>query len=82
MRIAAAAQAGLLTALSVIVLSKAGLMLPSLSQALPSLIWLVVAFSGASVVLNAITPSAGERRIWLPVAVVMLLSSLAVAITA
>jgi hypothetical protein len=82
MRIAAAAQAGLLTAISVIVLSKAGLLLPSLSQTLPSLIWLVVAFSGASVVLNAITPSAGERRIWLPVAVVMLLSSLTVAITA
>lgn len=82
MRISAAAQAALLAVLAVIVLSKAGLVLPSISDGLPSLIWLVVAFSSVSVVLNAITPSAGERRIWLPVAIVMLAASLVVALTA
>ncbi len=82
MRLTALGQAVLIALLAVIVLSKAGLILPSVSQSLPSLIWLVVAFSGVSVVLNAITPSAGERRIWLPVAVVMLVTSLIVALSA
>jgi hypothetical protein len=81
MRVAAVGQALLLALAGVIVLSTAGLVLPSVSQALPWLIWLVVAFSGVSVVLNAITPSTGERRIWVPVAVVMLVSSLTVAIS-
>lgn len=80
MRIAAVAQAALLSLALLIVLSDAGLVLPSVSQALPWLIWLVVAFSAVSVVLNALTPSAGERRIWVPVAVVMLVSSLSVAL--
>jgi len=66
----------------VIVLSEAGVIVPGLSEALPSLIWLVVAFSAVSVVLNAITRSAGERRIWLPVALVMLAASLVVALGA
>jgi len=82
MRAAAAGQAALLTLLAVLVLSDAGLVLPSISQALPSLIWLAVAFSAVSVVLNAITPSSGERRLWVPVAVVMFGSSLIVALTA
>ena len=82
MRVAAIAQAALLALLAVIVLSKAELVLPSLSQTLPSLIWLAVAFSAVSVVLNAITPSSGERMLWVPVAVVMLVSSLVVALTA
>lgn len=82
MRIAALLQAVLLVPIAVIVLSHAGLVLPSLSDALPWLIWLVVALAGVSLVLNAITPSAGERRIWVPVAVVLLASSLAVAVSA
>ena len=82
MRVGAAAQAVLLVVIAVIVLSEAGLIVPGLSEALPSLIWLVVAFSAVSVVLNAITRSAGERRIWLPVALVMLAASLVVALGA
>lgn len=82
MRVAAVAQAALLGLLAVIVLSKAELVLPSVSRALPSLIWLAVAFSALSVVLNAITPSSGERKLWVPVAVVMLITSLAVALSA
>lgn len=80
MRIAALVQAVVLGLVALVVLSAAGLVLPSLAQSLPWLIWLAVAFSAVSLVLNAITPSAGERKIWVPVAVVMLASSLVVAL--
>ena len=79
MRVSAVGQAALLAALAVYVLSAAGLVLPSLARTLPGLIWAVVAFSALSLVLNAMTPSAGERRIWVPVATEMLLTSLIVA---
>ncbi len=82
MRAAALGQAALIALVAVIVLSKAGLILPAISEALPSLIWLAVAFSGVSVVLNALTPSSRERRVWLPVTAVMFASSLVVAVTA
>jgi hypothetical protein len=81
MRVSAVGQAALLAAFVVFVLSEAELVLPSMAETLPWLIWLVVAFSGLSLVLNAITPSAGERRIWVPVALAMLLSSLVVALS-
>ena len=80
MRVAALVQAALLVVVALVVLSAAGLALPSASRSFPWLIWLAVAFSAVSVVLNAITPSAGERRIWVPVAVAMLVSSLVVAL--
>ena len=81
MRVAALGQAAVLALLAVIVLSEAGLVLPQIADAAPWAIWLVVLFSGVSLVLNVITPSAGERRIWVPVAVVLLVSSLIVALT-
>jgi len=81
LRVAAAAQAVLLAAFIAIVLSSAGLVTVPLLEGLPSLIWLVVAFSALSLVLNAISRSPGERRIWVPVAVVMLGSSLVVAVS-
>lgn len=80
MRVSAVGQAALLAALAVYVLSAAGLVLPSMAGTLPWLIWAVVAFSALSLVLNGITPSAGERRIWAPVATEMLLTSLIVAL--
>jgi hypothetical protein len=82
MRVAAIGQAALLAALSVFVLSEANLVLPTMARTLPWLIWLVVAFSGISLLLNTITRSVRERMIWAPVALVMLLSSLAVALAA
>jgi hypothetical protein len=82
MRIVALGQAALLAALAVVVLSTAGLVLPAIRVTLPSLIWLAVAFSAISVVLNAITPSSGERKVWVPVAVAMFGSSLVVALSA
>lgn len=80
MRVAAAGMAALLGLLVLIVLSSAGLIIVPMLTGLPSLIWLVVAFSAVSVVLNAASRSAGERRIWVPVALVMLASSLVVAV--
>jgi hypothetical protein len=78
-RVAAAVQALLIGLLAIGVLSDAGLVVPSMAETLPWLAWLAVAFSAVSTVLNVITRSAVERRTWLPVAIVMLLSSLVVA---
>jgi hypothetical protein len=82
LRIAAVVQAIVIAGLAVIVLSDAGLVAPGLADDLPSLVWLAVAFSALSTFLNAISRSSGERRIWLPVAALMLVTSLLVAIAA
>ena len=82
MRVASILQAVVLALVGLVVLSHAGLVLPAIAETVPWLVWLAVALSGVSLVLNAITPSAGERRLWVPVAAVMLFSSLVVAITA
>ena len=81
LRVAAVVQAIVLALVAVVVLSAAGLVLPDLADAFPWLIWIVVALTALGVVLNAISRSAGERRIWVPVTVVLLLSSLTVALT-
>ncbi len=81
MRVAAFAQAVLLGAMAVVVLSRAGLVPTSWIGAFPWLIWVVVAVAALSLVLNTITPSAGERRIWAPVGAVLLACSLIVAVT-
>ena len=80
MRVAALVQGFLIGALAVTVLSAAGLVLPDLTVAFPWLPWVAVAVSALAVVLNAISRSAGERRIWVPVALVLLVSSLLVAL--
>lgn len=80
MRVAAVIQAILITFLAVAVLSAAGLVMPDLAAAAPWLVWVAVLVSALAVVLNAISRSAGERRIWVPVATVLLISSLMVAL--
>lgn len=82
LRVAAVGQAILLAVVAVIVLSAAGVVLPGVAESFPWLVWLAVAFSAVSVLLNAISPSAPERRLWVPVTLVMLFSSLTVAIGA
>jgi len=79
LRAAAVVQAALLAVSSVVVLSRAGLVLPASSDASRWLIWFVVAISLVAVLLNGISRSSAERRIWVPVAVVMLGCSLLVA---
>ena len=81
LRIAAVVQAVVIGLLAVVVLSDAGLVLPDLALSFPWLVWVPVAVSAIAVVLNAISRSAGERRIWVPVATVLLASSLIVAVS-
>lgn len=79
LRIAAIVQAAVLAGMAAIVLARAGFALPAWSPASRWLIWLVVAFAAISFILNLITPSAGERAIWAPVAFLLLISSTIVA---
>ena len=81
LRIAALIQAVLLVGLAMIVLARANLILPSWSRVSRWLVWLAVGFSALSLVLNLITPSAGERAIWAPTAFLLLISSGIVALT-
>ena len=81
MRAAAVGQAIVLSLLALVVLSAAGLLAPDLASGLPWLIWVVVAVALASVIMNAASRSRGERRLWVPVGLVMLGSSLAVALS-
>jgi cytochrome bd-type quinol oxidase subunit 2 len=80
MRVAAVVQAVVIAALALVVLSTAGLAALAIAEAAPWLIWLVVAVMALGVVMNAISRSAGERRIWVPVTLVMVVSSLVVAL--
>jgi hypothetical protein len=80
LRIAALVQAVLITGMALVVLSRAGLVLAGWSRVTGWLVWVVVAVAAVSVVLNVITPSAGERAIWAPAALLLLTSSMIVAI--
>jgi hypothetical protein len=82
MRVAAVVQAVLLALMAGVVLARAGLAVPGWAAASVWLVWGVVAFCAVAVVLNSISRSAGERRLWVPVTVAMLASSLTVALTA
>lgn len=82
MRAAAVAQAIVLGVMAAVVLSRAGLALPGWSRASAWLIWVIVGFTAIGVVLNAISPSAGERRVWTPVTLLLLVCSLTVALSA
>ena len=79
LRIAALVQALLLAGMAAVVLARAGVILPGWSRSSRWLIWFVVAFAVVSMILNLITPSAGERLIWAPIAFLLLLSSAIVA---
>ena len=79
LRIAAIIQAVLLAGMASVILARAGLILPRWSRASRWLTWIVVAFAAVSLVLNLITPSAGERGIWAPTALLLLISSAIVA---
>lgn len=80
LRIAALVQATLLAALAAIVLARAGLILTRWSRRAHWLVWIVVAIAAVGLVLNVITPSGGERAIWAPVTLLLLVSSTIVAI--
>ena len=70
----------LLLGFAVVVAVRAGLLAASWAPQSRMLIWIVVAYCSIGVLANAATPSPWERRIWLPVVLAMLASSLVVAI--
>jgi hypothetical protein len=82
MRAAAVVQAAILTLLALVVLDAAGAVPLGWTEAFPWLPWLPVVFATLSVVVNAISPSPRERRLWVPVGLVLLGTSLIVALTA
>ena len=79
LRVTAVVQAVVLALLAAVVAARAGLLA---QPVVPWLIWVVVAFSGLSLVMNVVSPSVGERRLWVPVAGVMLAASSIVALVA
>lgn len=79
LRVVALAQAALIAGMAAVVMSRAGLILAGWSRASRWLVWVVVAFAGVSFVLNLITPSAGERTLWAPVTLLLLVSGAVVA---
>src|SRR5512138_347981 len=79
LRVSALIQSALLLGFALIVLARAGLILPGWQRSSRWLIWFVVGFATLGLFLNLITPSSGERAIWAPVAFVLLLSCAVVA---
>ena len=80
MRIASLIQVIILSIIGSIVLIKSGLIFPDWSSFTNAAIWFVVAFSVIATVLNLITRSVWERRIWAPISLLMLITSIIVAI--
>ena len=79
MRVAAVVQAIVLGLIALVVLDRAGLLALGWTAALPWLAWVPVVVALLSAAMNAATRSPMERRLWLPVAIVMLLTSIVVA---
>jgi hypothetical protein len=79
LRIAAMIQALLLAGMAAVILARAGLILSAWLQVSHWLVWIVVALTALSLVLNLITSSTGERALWAPTLSLLLISSLIVA---
>jgi hypothetical protein len=79
MRVAAVVQAAILAGVAAVVLARGGAAFPRWRP--QRLAWAVVALLAGGVVLNLITPSGMERLIWAPVAVVLFLCALRVALS-
>jgi hypothetical protein len=72
------------TTIALVVARRAGLpvWVPLPDSWLPVVVWIVVGLLVIAVVMNAITPSPLERAIWLPFSLLVLASTLTVAIAA
>ena len=70
----------LLSFITIIVLVKADVMLSQFKPFSNVAVWFVVAFAAIGAVLNTITPSKIERRIWAPVTILQLIASIIVAL--
>ena len=81
LRVGAIIQAVLLAGMAAVILTRAGLILPGWSRVSLWIVWIVVALTALSLVLNLITPSGGERALWAPTLSLLLVSSLIVALS-
>ncbi len=81
LRIVALMQAGMLLLLTGIVVSKSGWAFAECQEFSQWGIWIVVAVSWLTWILNLVTPSRGERLLWAPLAGVLAVSSVVLART-
>jgi hypothetical protein len=79
MRVASVASAVVLVVLALVVLIRAGLLLPRWHPLSQKVIWVVVAYCGVAVLAHIFTPSKWERIVWLPVVVILFITGLLVA---
>jgi len=79
LRVAAVVQAVVLLLLAGVVLARSGLGLFKWSRMSAKAVWVVVAVTAVSAILNLVTPSSGERMLWAPVTIVLFACSLLVA---
>lgn len=80
MRVIAVLNMLILAFFAAVVLSEANLMFPHLKKISGIGIWVIVVFFGIGTIMNTITPSKVER-IWAPVALIQLITSIIVAIS-
>lgn len=79
-RVLALVQCLLLTGMAAIILSKAGILFDQFQSSAAKLSWIVVTFGGLTLVGNLATQSKLERIIWAPVAAILVICSLIVAL--
>jgi hypothetical protein len=79
MRVASVASAAVLVVLTLVVLIRAGLLLPRWYSLSKKAIWVVVAYCGLAVLAHIFTPSEWERIVWLPMVVILFITGLLVA---
>ena len=80
MRIVSLINSLILIIITLIVLIKADILLPQYRSISNIAIYFVVGFSAVTTILNIITPSKIERKIWAPVAMMLLITSIIVTI--
>lgn len=80
LRVMAVLQAAILSLMAVIVLSKAGLVLPEATADSPNVAYIPVVVMAFSAWMNIKTPSVRERKLWAPVTIAMLACALVVAL--
>lgn len=71
----------ILAFVALVVLSRAGLVLPDMLSFSRTAIWVAVVMAFAGTVMNTITPSKIERIIWAPVALLQFVTGLVVALS-
>lgn len=80
-RVAAAGSALLVAAFAGVVVIRAGWLAPAWQDTVRPWVWVVVGFSALSLLANAASRSRAERALWLPVALLMLVTGLVVALS-